>query len=1106
MTKPPPLGLQLMKDFADYALQADAISKSQAIATFDLDGVILSANQNYLDIFGYTWAEIDGQHHSMFVEPTERDSATYRQFWSTLGAGNFQAAEYRRIGKDGRQVWLQASYNPVLSVDGRPFKIVKLATDMTEQKRIQAALAAEIDAIGKSQAMIEFGLDGTILSANRNFLTALGYELEELQGQHHRVLVDPAEWDSPAYRQLWESLSRGEYQGAEYKRIGKDGREVWFQATYNPIFGQDGKAHKIIKLATNITAQKVKAGAHADRDIAISPSQLVIEFDMDGNVLAANETYLETFGYDLAEIIGRHHSLFVDPADRESAERGDFTGALRNGEHRTAIIRRIGKGARQVWLQASYNPILDARGVPYKVVKLAIDITARRLAETRVAALQAEFLALLDSPADAKLRLFEGVVVQSKGGVMITDVGPPDRREPRIIYTNPAFTAMTGYAATDVMGKSPHILEGPLTAPEVLDQIHKGLEDWQPVLTDVVHHRKDGTAFWAELSMSPISDEAGRYTHWIFMQRNITERKRLTEAHAAQHELLEVTLKSIGDAVVCTDVKGKVTFSNVVAEKLLGAPAGELEGLPLAEIMRMIDACRHGTGIAAADGIENTLILPEDYTIMRTDGCRIAVEGSVAPICSSNWGEAGKVIVFRDVSNARAIAQETKRAAYHDTLTGLPNRLLLFDRIEQAIASAPRNRKSVAVLFVDLNGFKRINDSLGHAIGDKLLISVGSRLTACVRASDTVSRQGGDEFVVLLTEMSEPADAGVTARRFLQALEEANVVEGHSLRVTASIGISVYPDDGLDAATLIKAADTAMYKVKASGTHSFQFFEPAMEAGAVERQYIEESLRRAIEKREFVLHYQPKINIRSGAITGAEALIRWTHPERGSMAPTSFIPVAENCGLICTLGSWALREACEQGRRWREAGLPPITLAVNVSPIELCKSDFLDAVLGILNDTGFDPQYLELEVTEGVLMKRAVSTDATLKALKETGLRLAIDDFGTGYSSLSYLTKFPIDTIKIDQSFVRQISTDPTETAIVTAVISMAHSLNLCVVAEGVETREEFDFLSNLGCDEAQGYYFSRPVPAASFAPLLFNAAPSQRVPANTYSGKGYDY
>jgi EAL domain-containing protein (putative c-di-GMP-specific phosphodiesterase class I) len=276
-----------------------------------------------------------------------------------------------------------------------------------------------------------------------------------------------------------------------------------------------------------------------------------------------------------------------------------------------------------------------------------------------------------------------------------------------------------------------------------------------------------------------------------------------------------------------------------------------------------------------------------------------------------------------------------------------------------------------------------------------------------------------------------------------------------------------------------------MYKVKARGRHGYQFFEESMKTGAAERQSIEESLRRGIKNGEFVLHYQPKISLGSGAITGAEALLRWTNPEGVSIPPGLFIPVAEDCGLIRTLGSWVLREACEEGRRWIEAGLQPITMAVNVSPIELGNDDFLGDLKRILSDTGFDPKYLELEMTEGVLMKNVAATNATFKALKAMGTRLAIDDFGTGYSSLSYLTKFPIDTIKIDQSFVRQISADPTETAIVTAVIAMAHSLKLDVVAEGVETREELEFLSKLGCGAAQGYYFSRPVAAVSFASLL---------------------
>ena len=836
-----------------------------------------------------------------------------------------------------------------------------------------------------------------------------------------------------------------------------------------------------------LAAERARGGARP----SVTPKpQATASFDLNGMILSADQNYLDIFGYSWAEIEGRHHSIFVEPAERDGEAYQQLWSQVTEGHFQAAEFKRVTRDGHEVWLQASYNPVLGIDGRPFKIVKVAVDVTARRLAETRVVALQAQFQALLDT----KLRLFEGVVIQSTDGVMITEAA---RREPpgsRIVYANPAFTAMTGYAADEVVGDTPRILQGPLTGLEVLDQIERALDTWQPILVDVLHYHKSGKPFWVELSISPICNEAGQYTHWLFVQRDIGERKRLADALKAQNDFLEVTLKSIGDAVICTDVQGNVTFSNIVAEKLLGAPMSDRERPPPPEIARMIDACWEASGSSEVTDTGERLNLPADYTLVRSDGCTIPVEGCVAPIFGRDSGEAGKVIVFRDVSVTRAIAHQTKHAAYHDTLTGLPNRLLLSDRIKQAIAIAQRHRKPVAVLFLDLDGFKHINDSLGHAIGDKLLVSVSSRLVTSVRLSDTVSRQGGDEFVILLADISEPEDAGVTARRFLQVLGEAQSINGHDVQVTASIGISVFPEDGHDAATLIKAADTAMYKVKANGRHGYQFFEAGMRAGAVERQYIEESLRRGIEKGEFLLHYQPKINIRTGALTGAEALIRWTHPERGSIAPASFIPVAENCGLISTLGSWALREACSQGRRWMEAGLPPITLAVNVSPIELGKHDFLDGVLGILDETGYDPKHLELEVTEGVLMKRAGSTDATLRALKETGMRLALDDFGTGYSSLSYLTKFPVDTIKIDQSFVRQISTDPTETAIVTAVISMAHSLNLVVVAEGVETREEFDFLSNLGCDEAQGYYFSRPVAAAAFTPLLQKAATSPRL------------
>ena len=448
------------------------------------------------------------------------------------------------------------------------------------------------------------------------------------------------------------------------------------------------------------------------------------------------------------------------------------------------------------------------------------------------------------------------------------------------------------------------------------------------------------------------------------------------------------------------------------------------------------------------------------------------------------------VFVLRDVSATQSLAREMAYSAQHDVLTGLPNRMLLTDRVSRAIALAPRHMKKVAVLFLDLDGFKHINDSLGHPVGDKLLQSISKRLVDCVRASDTVSRQGGDEFIVLLSEVQQSGDPAITARRMLAAVAEAHSIGQHDLHVTTCIGVSVYPDDGMDAETLIKNAGTAMNQAKELGRQGYQFFKPEMTVRAVERQSIEESLRRALERREFALHYQPIIDLKTGEITGAEALIRWTHPTRGPIPPAQFIPIAEDCGLILPIGNWVLREACKQAQSWVHAGLRPATIAVNISALMFRDEHFLEGIFAILKDTGFDPRFLELELTESILMKRVESTQSILTILRAQGIQVAVDDFGTGYSSLSYLSKFPIDSLKIDQSFVRQISTAPDEITIVTAIISMGRSLKLRVVAEGVETQEELAFLQARDCDEAQGFYFSRPVPPEKFAKLLETGIP----------------
>ncbi len=569
--------------------------------------------------------------------------------------------------------------------------------------------------------------------------------------------------------------------------------------------------------------------------------------------------------------------------------------------------------------------------------------------------------------------------------------------------------------------------------------------------------------------------------------RYAIERKIMEEALFIEKERAQVTLSCIGDAVVCTDVAGRLTFLNLMAEKLTGWLWQEALGLVMSEVFRILDAGSREAIPNPMESLKRDRVghLPSNCILVRRDGVEIPVEDSIAPIHDRQGNPTGAVIVFRDVSEARATALQIIHSAEHDFLTGLPNRMLLHDRVNQAVGLSLRHSTKGAVLFLDLDGFKNINDSLGHPVGDKVLQSVAERLVTCLRGSDTVSRQGGDEFVVLLSEVEHAEDAAITASRMLKAVAKPHLIDKRELHVTTSIGVSIFPDDGKDVDTLIKNADTAMYQAKENGRHSYQFFKPAMNVRAVERQSIEESLRRALERQEFSLHYQPKINLQTGEITGAEALVRWTHPIRGSVPPAQFIPVAEDCGLIVQIGRWVLHEACQQIQTWAQAGLHLAHMAVNVSAVELRNEGFLDGAIAILAETGLDPRALELELTESVLMKHVESTEGILKSLRAKGVQFAVDDFGTGYSSLSYLRKLSIDTLKIDQSFVRQSGANPGETAIASAVIGMGRNLNLRVVAEGVETLEELAFLQAQHCDEAQGYYFSRPVPAEQFAELL---------------------
>ena len=439
-----------------------------------------------------------------------------------------------------------------------------------------------------------------------------------------------------------------------------------------------------------------------------------------------------------------------------------------------------------------------------------------------------------------------------------------------------------------------------------------------------------------------------------------------------------------------------------------------------------------------------------------------------------------------EIAQRKEGERQIEHLAYYDVLTDLPNRTLLRDRITQAVQSAIRNGWHVAVLTIDLDQFKNINDSLGHAIGDKLLQAVGERLRTLVRAEDTVARVGGDEFVVLLPNLKNIEYSSRVAEKILADVMQPHLIDRQELHVTVSIGISVCPENGTDGLALIRCADTAMYEAKVAGRNGFAFFNPEMTRRALDTLQIGNELRHAIDNDEFILHYQPKIDLESGNIVGAEALIRWLHPVQGLVFPGYFIGIAEQTGLIVQIGEWVLRTACLQNKAWQRAGLPPIEMAVNLSARQFSRNQIEELTTTVLRETGLEAHYLELEITESMIMQNAKQAIAVMQTLKTIGVKLSIDDFGTGYSSLSYLKRFPIDKLKIDQSFVRDLGEDEDDAAIVTAIIGLAKSLNLCVIAEGVEKKEQLEFLRAKGCDEVQGYYFSKPIPAADFEKLIW--------------------
>jgi len=562
-----------------------------------------------------------------------------------------------------------------------------------------------------------------------------------------------------------------------------------------------------------------------------------------------------------------------------------------------------------------------------------------------------------------------------------------------------------------------------------------------------------------------------------------------------EKERAQVTLHSIGDAVITTDAEGIVEYMNPVAETLTGYAFSEAQGQPFNAVFHAMDEVTHERmiyPITLCISEQEGRSLPESILLLSASGQEYILHVSVKPIRAESRAVLGIAVAFSNTTSARQAARELEFQATHDALTQLPNRYLLFDRLKHAFQKAERHQKQVALLFLDLDDFKKVNDGYGHTTGDMLLIEVVERLKFSGRAEDTLARLGGDEFVVVLENLDDETVAATVAQKILEALKPAFPLDGHDLFVGGSIGISLYPKDGCDPETLLKNADTAMYRAKETGRNRFQFYTGDMNIRVVTRLVMEEDLRRAIKEGELQAYYQLLVGAVEKQITGVECLLRWQHPKRGLISPAEFIPLAEETGLIIPIGEWVMRTACEQTRRWRQLGFPIHRVAVNLSPSQFSQKSFTETVARTLQETQLPSQCLGLEITEGIIMKDVEAAVETLHTFKAMGIHIAIDDFGTGYSSLSYLKSFPIDHLKIDQSFVRDVITDTNDAAISQAIIAMAHSMNLHVTAEGVETEAQAAFLKLNGCDEMQGYHYCRPVSEEEMTQMLMAGGASR--------------
>ncbi|OGP66594.1 MAG: hypothetical protein A2W27_08005 [Deltaproteobacteria bacterium RBG_16_44_11] len=1094
-------------------------------AEMDLNGNFIFFNEALCRIQGYPREELikKNYHDLMDEENAKKIFERYNKVFTT--GESEKEVPYEIITKSGIKRHIETSITPMKDAAGRVSAFRGIVRDITERKQAEEALVREkkfFDAVVNSSPGLFFVFDdkGNIIQSNKNAEKVTGYSTKEISKMN--ILDFVAKEDQKAAAQAMQEVFTKGQSSLETNILSKLGKKTPFYIT-----GLRTKFENticVVCTGSDITERKqteeaLQKSEERYRNILESIQEGYFEIDLESNYTFANEANARFLGYTKEELIGMNTRQHMDEETYKQLSK-PYSELYRTGIPIESLeAKSIRKDGSNVIYDTSVSLIRDKKGNPIGFRGVSRDVTERKQHE--------EELSLLRSAMDV-----------SQDMIFLVD-----RTTMRFLYANETAFRLTGYTREEYVKKSPQdmLLVDRKTLEDAYDEAIAAAPTG--ITVEMKTRRKDGTRTIIELHRRALNIG----NRWIIVtivhdisQRWLAEEKirllgRMFAALSATNETIlhskspeelyqRVCNAAVDDGKFITT--GVLLFDPETTWVRVAAASGD-GGDRLREVRISLDesipegkgmvgtAFRTGKPCVSNDYLNDPVSLPW-REIMKNVGA-----AAVIPLISGGQSigalifyatqkrsfddEAIKLlermaenVVFalgnfeREAERQRA-EDRIQHLATHDALTGLPNRLMFSQLLNHAIQSAKRYKRQLAVFFIDLDRFKTINDTLGHDAGDQLLQEIAIRFKQSLRAADVIARLGGDEFVILIEEVSDSKQVATVAHKILAAAIKPIVLLGEECRVTASIGISIYSEDAEDEQSLMKNADIAMYHAKEEGKNNYQFYSKDIQSRSIERLSIETNLRFALERNELSLHYQAKVDFKTNAINGVEALLRWQNPYLGSVTPTQFIPVAEESGLIIPIGKWVIRTACAQNVAWQRDGLPPICMAVNLSLRQLMDEFLIEDIKKALNDCGMAPNLLELEITESMVMHNPTRMIAVLAKIKELGVRLAIDDFGTGYSSLGQLKHFPIDTLKVDRSFVRNIPQDAEDKAITEAIIAMGKTLSLTVVAEGVETVEQMNFLKDHSCDEMQGFYFSKPIAPDQFAELLRNHVPSPK-------------